>query len=78
MENEYTYINTLNQYYTSMGKSELFINNDKRGSYNLTPIVGTTSKPTTQVPPKGPSSITRQDFPSLDNPIRIVIHLMTI
>jgi hypothetical protein len=61
-----------------MVKRELFIRNGKRSGYNLTPTVSNASKPTSQVPPKGPSRITQQYFPSLDDLIRIGTHLMGI
>jgi hypothetical protein len=78
MKSNWAYINKLNTYYTIVGKRELFISNGKRSGYNLTPTVNTTSKPLTHVPSKGPSSITQQDFPSFDDPIRIGTHLMVI
>jgi hypothetical protein len=60
------------------GKENSLLAMVKTSGYNLTPTTDTASKPTAQVPPKGPSSITQQCFPSLDNPIRIGTHLMVI
>jgi len=60
-----------------MGKRELFISNDKISGYNLNPTTDTSSKPTAQVPPKGPSRINQQEVASMATRDTQWIHVKT-